>query len=108
MGTSDASSLPCNVEKSDPTKLVSIKMFIECTTSDGLFTEECGVAVQSRSGTVELFVDKRLIHSSGGSTFLETKKSSDNGAWTRVVLPQEPFAGSSIIEVARAQVRERL
>jgi hypothetical protein len=84
------------------------EMFIECVTSDGLFTQECGVSFHSRSGEVELFVDRRLVHSRDGRSFLEAKKSSSDGSWTRVVLPQEPIYGSSIVEVATSKIRESL
>jgi hypothetical protein len=108
MEDNDPSLIRANVHEPNQASEKSGDMYIECNTSEGLFSQECGVSFSSRSGEVELFVDRRLIHSQDGREFLEARKSSSDASWTRVVLPQEPITGSSIVEVPTNKVRDRL
>ena len=75
------------------------KMYLECTTSEGLFSSEYSVDVASKLGTVSLFVDKDLVHKCGEQAYLEVETTSSKDDWTRVVLPQEPLSGTPVVEV---------
>ena len=69
------------------------KVLVKCETSEGMFSNEVAVSLESKDGTVSLFADKDLIREKGGTSYLivNLARPHKTAGLTTVLLPSESF-----------------
>jgi hypothetical protein len=83
------------------------KALVKCETSEGMFSNECAVTLESGGGKLSLFADKDLIQKRNGDYYLVVNLAGAGGApgFTRILLPSESFEkGTRWVEVPTASV----
>ena len=79
------------------------KALVKCETSDGMFSNECAVTLESGGEKLSLFADKDLIQKRNGNHYLVVNLVGTGGApgFTRILLPSESFEkGTRWVEVS--------
>lgn len=83
------------------------KALVKCETSEGMFSNEVAVTLESKDGKVSLFADKDLIRRKGSASYLIVslvRPHEENGL-TTVLLPSESFEkGTRWVDVAESLV----
>ena len=75
---------------------------VRCETSDGMFSNEVAVSLNSNDGPVSFFADRGLIQEKNGATYLVVSLVQLNQAGRiSVLLPSETFEkGTRWVEVS--------
>ncbi len=71
--------------------------YVRCTTTEGQFSSEYAVCVETRSGrTLSFFADRRLVRDQVTGASLLQVQVLDDGHSTHVLLPEESFEEGSV------------
>ncbi|HWQ33100.1 MAG TPA: hypothetical protein VNQ79_09610 [Blastocatellia bacterium] len=80
------------------------RALVKCETSEGMFSNEVAVTLESNDGRISLFADKDLIREKGGSSYLIVNLISPPGkaGLATVLLPSESFEkGTRWVDIAQ-------
>ena len=83
------------------------KNMVRCETSEGMFSNEVAVTLESKDGKVSLFADKDLIREKGGDSYLIVNSAHlhETSNLMTVLLPSESFEkGTRWLDVAANRV----